>query len=842
MMLVPVPFRAAWALACLDRSGPTFNSMRMKRLLLFPWLLLLCLPRTVLADSSVTFNEIMYHPPASEPTREWVELRNLLAVDVDLSGWSIKGGIQFTFASNTIVRGGDYVVVSVAPDALKAATGLATVYGPFTGRLDNNGDTLQLRNNSGRVVDEVSYGVDGDWPVAPDGSGVSLAKKDPDTTSTQAASWTASEQMGGTPGRSNFRQSGVFIPPAGLVSYWNFNEPSGAALLDQTGQNHGSLGSGASRASSAGVGGALVFNGTTNAFVNTGVGTGNNFSVSNGITIEAVLAPGWSSTNSAVIFRKAPRRPGNYRDTVLANQPLAYWRLNDLTTNSILDSTSNAHNGAASAAVQLNQPSLIPSDPANAAVRTTGPERIIIPGFEKIGAAGYTVEFWVKPHQLPTGCCQCLVGDGDAAGDYFQMNYILGPQQGVVGAIRPHFGPANTPVSLDSASALQLDNVYHVVTTWDANNANNNAAIYINGVADRTGTISRNLPALGTTGNNRVFIGHDEREVGDGSYTYDEVALYNYPLTAADVAGHYAAATVTNFDVTLGYAVQLAFQNDGNNGQASPPVAAGPVLSFGLTVGGAYSELDMPLDGQAGRPTLAGLENGQLHHVAATYDSVSGLKAIYVDGALRFSTTLSGAINANNGANAVLGNSEVNGTGPFVGTLDELAYWRKALSASEVAAHSSAVAAGRDYFAGAVQQATAPLAFNELSPATNSVFWLELMNLGSAPLSLGGYSILRDGAVSNLYVFPAATSIPARGYLAVTSTTLGFLPVPGDKLYLLTPARDGVIDAVVVKRGARARSPEGVGAWLFPTAPSPGGANSFVFRDEIGRASCRERV
>ena len=44
---------------------------------------------------------------------------------------------------------------------------------------------------------------------------------------------------------------------------------------------------------------------------NVGPGNNNNFSASSGITIEAVLAPGWSTTNSAVIFKKAPRRPGN---------------------------------------------------------------------------------------------------------------------------------------------------------------------------------------------------------------------------------------------------------------------------------------------------------------------------------------------------------------------------------------------------------------------------------------------------------------------------------------------------------------------------------------------------
>jgi hypothetical protein len=49
------------------------------------------------ADAVVVFNEIMYHPATSEPFMEWVELRNQLAVDVDISEWSLAGGIQYTF-------------------------------------------------------------------------------------------------------------------------------------------------------------------------------------------------------------------------------------------------------------------------------------------------------------------------------------------------------------------------------------------------------------------------------------------------------------------------------------------------------------------------------------------------------------------------------------------------------------------------------------------------------------------------------------------------------------------------------------------------------------------------
>jgi len=155
----------------------------MKKLLLFVVLITVCAAIPLRADTVVVFNEIMYHPPTNEAALEWVELKNQMAVDVDISGWSIAGGIQYTFPSNTIVRGRSLFVVAASPDTLAAATGLANVRGPFTGRLSNNGDVLQLVNTSGRVVDEVSYGVDGDWPVAPDGSGVSLAKLDRETAS-----------------------------------------------------------------------------------------------------------------------------------------------------------------------------------------------------------------------------------------------------------------------------------------------------------------------------------------------------------------------------------------------------------------------------------------------------------------------------------------------------------------------------------------------------------------------------------------------------------------------------------------------------------------------------------
>src|ERR1051326_908988 len=54
-------------------------------------------PLITRADSVVVFNEIMYHPATNEPALEWLELHNQMAVNMDLSGWSLDGGVQFKF-------------------------------------------------------------------------------------------------------------------------------------------------------------------------------------------------------------------------------------------------------------------------------------------------------------------------------------------------------------------------------------------------------------------------------------------------------------------------------------------------------------------------------------------------------------------------------------------------------------------------------------------------------------------------------------------------------------------------------------------------------------------------
>ncbi|MCA9215413.1 MAG: tandem-95 repeat protein, partial [Planctomycetales bacterium] len=155
-------------------------------------------------DSIVTFNELMYNPPAEDDsTLEWVELHNQQAIDMDISGWSLDGGFSFDFAEGTVIPGGGYLVIASNPEEL-AKAGYEGALGPFVGRLSNGGETIELRNNSNRIMDIMNYSDRGDWPVEADGTGATLAKVRPHTASIQSRNWSFSDNVGGTPGAENF--------------------------------------------------------------------------------------------------------------------------------------------------------------------------------------------------------------------------------------------------------------------------------------------------------------------------------------------------------------------------------------------------------------------------------------------------------------------------------------------------------------------------------------------------------------------------------------------------------------------------------------------------------------
>ena len=175
-------------------------------------------------DSVVVFNEVHYHPANDHSSLEYIELYNQLAVEVDISNWRLDGDIDFDFPEGTIIPGRGYLVIANNPSALSAATGYNGALGPYNRALSNSGNTVTLYNNNRsfrsqagagsigeatdelegrRIMDELDYRDQHPWPMGPDGSGFTLAKRDPPTATAHPGNWVVSIQVNGTPGSAN---------------------------------------------------------------------------------------------------------------------------------------------------------------------------------------------------------------------------------------------------------------------------------------------------------------------------------------------------------------------------------------------------------------------------------------------------------------------------------------------------------------------------------------------------------------------------------------------------------------------------------------------------------------
>lgn len=151
--------------------------------------------------SALRFTEIMYNPMGGD-AYEFLELQNVSSAALNVGAFSIDGIGNFVFAPNTILGPGQVIVLGSAasPGNWSNRYPGITVLGRFTGRLDNGGEKLTIRNGAGQVLFSVDYDDENGWPVAADGAGYSLEIIDVHGDPDDPANWRASSATNGTPG------------------------------------------------------------------------------------------------------------------------------------------------------------------------------------------------------------------------------------------------------------------------------------------------------------------------------------------------------------------------------------------------------------------------------------------------------------------------------------------------------------------------------------------------------------------------------------------------------------------------------------------------------------------
>ena len=179
--------------------------------------------------AKVLINEIMYLPPTQGTNDEWIELRNIDTVPVNLNGWRFSKGVVFTFPNVTIPAGG-HLVIAASTNSFRAKYPAVTNYiGPWLGSLANNGESIRLETALGEIVNEVSFASEGDWAVrqrglpdggfrgwvwasAADGFGPTLELINPALPNQHGQNWRVSTAPNGTPGTANSIAS-TNVPP-----------------------------------------------------------------------------------------------------------------------------------------------------------------------------------------------------------------------------------------------------------------------------------------------------------------------------------------------------------------------------------------------------------------------------------------------------------------------------------------------------------------------------------------------------------------------------------------------------------------------------------------------------
>ncbi len=154
---------------------------------------------------------------------EFIELLNISAQTLDLSGCRFTNGISFDFDTATIrnLPPGARLLVARNPAALAFRHGQGLlIAGAFAdgSALSNSGERLRLQAADGSAIFDFTYQDSAPWPEAADGTGASLVLINPRglTDHTLPGNWRASLTAGGSPGASD--TTGYAGWPGGSIS------------------------------------------------------------------------------------------------------------------------------------------------------------------------------------------------------------------------------------------------------------------------------------------------------------------------------------------------------------------------------------------------------------------------------------------------------------------------------------------------------------------------------------------------------------------------------------------------------------------------------------------------
>jgi hypothetical protein len=225
-----------------------------------------------------------------------------------------------------------------------------------------------------------------------------------------------------------------------------------------------------------------------------------------------------------------------YQNTVMADEPVSYWRLGEAKGPTVADSASGGNTGTIVGAVTTGVAGALADDP-NTAVSFDGKTGYItIPDDSSLDMTrDLTVEAWVKPAVL--GVTQTVLHKGDGTElDEWQYRLSITQDNHWRGTVYAN----NTSYTVTEPATVVANQWYHLALT----RAGDTLTLYVNGAAVATAKVTQDL----TVGEGPLTIGRTGSFTTPAWATYyfagavDEVAVYNHALPADRIKAHVAAA------------------------------------------------------------------------------------------------------------------------------------------------------------------------------------------------------------------------------------------------------------------------------------------------------------
>ncbi len=213
--------------------------------------LLLALPLSAPAGQ-VIISELMYNPAGTKA--EWIEVVNLTTNRLDMAAWQLSSGATLTLPDFNAGSPNAHLMLEKERILLSSKSAADTridypnipvnvrIFGPWTGSLDNAGETVTIKNKNGARLNVLNYGDSGrEWPAAPDGTGHSLVVINENRQVDDWHNWKASATQGGTPGAADIiaseeatgdPTSTSFIEAVPMTATWNFYKELAAPPAD----------------------------------------------------------------------------------------------------------------------------------------------------------------------------------------------------------------------------------------------------------------------------------------------------------------------------------------------------------------------------------------------------------------------------------------------------------------------------------------------------------------------------------------------------------------------------------------------------------------------------------